>query len=572
MKKIKMFLGMCICVVAVLQCGTEAKATQELKVNTSVQISTQERKYQFTIEKQGKIELSATPVNGSRVTGCLVLYEIDEDGNEIQIVSDGNIHNDYGYTSLNTTPVRLPAGTYIIGYYISSPPLQQTQAKLTIQYTEENANEYESEKNNTWSTANTIELNKEYTANLQSYNDEDIYQFNLEQEGSLYVNLRNAERFVDMWKVALYAEDEYGNHNLINSWSNTANTNSKFTRYRLPKGKYYIQVSGGSRFGDEYNYSMIDSIDYTIGTTYVAETNADSEIEYNDLIDTANQINTNTEYKANIATIQDVDYFMFTMEKASKVTIQMRQEVDTVIAGLYNVTLYQKDGNGNLVMYDRFITTSNKVSWGNEVTTPEGTYIICVKNNTGWAEDKNDYILKVIQSPIITTMDSSNVQLSKTSFIYNGKAQKPTITVIDNGGNIVDTTNYTISYSNNKNVGQASVTVTFVGNYSGTVRKTFNIVPKGTSLSKVTAQKKGFTVKWKKQTKQITGYEIQYSTNSKFKGAKTVKNIKAKTTTKRISKLKAKKKYYVKIRTYKTVKGRKYYSDWSKSKKVVTKK
>lgn len=572
MKKIKMFLGMYICMVVALLCGTETKAAQELKVNTSVQISTQERKYQFTIEKQGKIELSATPVNGSRVTGCLVLYEIDEDGNEIQIVSDGNIHNDYGYTSLNTTPVRLPAGTYIIGYYISSPPLQQTQAKLTIQYTEENANEYESEKNNTWNTANTIELNKEYTANLQSYNDKDIYQFNLEQEGSLYVNLRNAERFVDMWKVTLYAEDEYGNHNLINSWSNTANTNSKFTRYRLPKGKYYIQVSGGSRFGDEYNYSMINSIDYTIGTTYVAETNADSEIEYNDSIDTANQINTNTEYKANIATIQDVDYFMFTMEKASKVTIQVRQEVDTVIAGLYNVTLYQKDGNGNLVMYDRFITTSNKVSWGNEVTAPEGTYIICVKNNTGWAEDKIDYILKVIQSPIITTMDSSNVQLSKTSVTYNGRAQKPSVIVKDDNGNTVNATNYTVSYSNNKNVGQASVTVTFSGNYSGTVRMPFNIVPKGTSLSKVTAQKKGFTVKWKKQAIQTTGYEIQYSTSSKFKGTKTVKNIKAKTTTKRISKLKAKKRYYVRIRTYKTVKGRKYYSGWSKSKRVITKK
>lgn len=174
-------------------------------------------------------------------------------------------------------------------------------------------------------------------------------------------------------------------------------------------------------------------------------------------------------------------------------------------------------------------------------------------------------------APTITALTSSNVQLSKTSVTYNGKPQKPSVTVKDANGNLVDAANYTISYSNNKNVGQATVTVTFSGNYSGTAKKNFNIVPKGTFLSKVTAQKKGFTAKWKKQAKQTTGYEIQYSTSSKFKGAKTIKNIKAKTTTKRISRLKAKKKYYVRIRTYKTIKGKKYYSDWSKSKTVVTK-
>ncbi len=82
-------------------------------------------------------------------------------------------------------------------------------------------------------------------------------------------------------------------------------------------------------------------------------------------------------------------------------------------------------------------------------------------------------------------------------------------------------------------------------------------------------------MRWKKQASQTTGYEIQYSTNSKFKGAKTLKGIKAKTTSKNVTKLKAKKKYYVRIRTYKTVKinekSVKLYSSWSKVKKVTTK-
>lgn len=82
---------------------------------------------------------------------------------------------------------------------------------------------------------------------------------------------------------------------------------------------------------------------------------------------------------------------------------------------------------------------------------------------------------------------------------YNGKAQKPSVTVIDNQGKTVPGKNYTVQYANNKNVGQAAVTVTFKGSYSGTVTKTFDIVPKGTKISKIKAKKKGFTVKWKKQ-------------------------------------------------------------------------
>lgn len=133
-----------------------------------------------------------------------------------------------------------------------------------------------------------------------------------------------------------------------------------------------------------------------------------------------------------------------------------------------------------------------------------------------------------------------------------------------------------MTYNDNKNVGQATATITFKNGYSGTIKKTFTIKPKGTSISKISASKKGFTVKWKKQKSQTTGYELQYSTSSKFKGAKTLKNIKAKATSKKVTKLKARKKYYVRIRTYKTVKvngkSTKVYSGWSKAKKVVTKK
>ena len=172
----------------------------------------------------------------------------------------------------------------------------------------------------------------------------------------------------------------------------------------------------------------------------------------------------------------------------------------------------------------------------------------------------------------------NNIKLSKTAYTYNGKMQRPSVTVKDSKGKTLKKgTDYTVSYSSGcKNVGRYTVKVTLKGNYSGTKSLTYNINPKGTSVSKVKAAKKGFKVTWKKQATQTTGYQVQYSTSSKFKKAKTVTISKNKTTSKSVGKLSAKKKYYVRVRTYKTVKigGKsvKLYSGWSKAKSVTTKK
>lgn len=164
------------------------------------------------------------------------------------------------------------------------------------------------------------------------------------------------------------------------------------------------------------------------------------------------------------------------------------------------------------------------------------------------------------------------VMLSKTSYTYDGKSKKPAVTVKDSKGNKIAGSNYTVSYSKNKNVGTASVKVTFKGNYSGSVTKSFTILPKNTSISKLSAQKIGFKVCWKKITSQTTGYQIRYSAKSSMANSKSVTINKNSTTSKSISKLSPKKKYYVQIRTYKTVNGKKYYSSWSKAKSVTTKK
>ena len=165
------------------------------------------------------------------------------------------------------------------------------------------------------------------------------------------------------------------------------------------------------------------------------------------------------------------------------------------------------------------------------------------------------------------------ITLSTTAYTYSGTVKKPAVTVKNsNGGTIGMTNNYSVTYSNNKYVGKATAKITFKGKYSGTKSLTFKINPKGTSLSKLTPKKRAFTVTWKKQATQTTGYQIQYSLSSKFaSGNKLVTVGKTGTTSKTISKLKAKKRYYVRVRTYKTVSGTKYYSAWSAKKYVKTK-
>ena len=169
------------------------------------------------------------------------------------------------------------------------------------------------------------------------------------------------------------------------------------------------------------------------------------------------------------------------------------------------------------------------------------------------------------------------MKLSKVSFVYDGKVKKPVVTVKNSAGKTIGSAYYTVTYAKGrKNAGRYKVTVKFKTRYSGTITKTFDIVPKGTNVSSLTKAKKSFTVKWKKQAVQTSGYQIQYSTNKKF--SSNVKNTlvsRNKTTSKKITGLKSKKLYYVRIRTYKTVKyaGKniKLYSGWSKVKTVKTK-
>ena len=176
-----------------------------------------------------------------------------------------------------------------------------------------------------------------------------------------------------------------------------------------------------------------------------------------------------------------------------------------------------------------------------------------------------------IKNVVTASKNMSSVSISNISTkSFTGKAIAQSAKLKHSGSTLKNGRDYTVSYSSNKNVGTATIKFTGKGSYGGVVTKTFKINPAKQNIQKLKSKSRSFFIDWA-QKGSATGYEIQYATNSKFSGAKKVTVTNNKTDKKTISKLSGKKKYYVRVRSYTTVKGKKYYGAWSSTKSVTTK-
>ena len=206
--------------------------------------------------------------------------------------------------------------------------------------------------------------------------------------------------------------------------------------------------------------------------------------------------------------------------------------------------------------------TDYTVSYSNNTKVGTATVKITGKGNYTGSVSKTFKIKNNFKKATISGISNKS---------YTGKNITQSVTVKFSGKTLKNGTDYTVSYSNNKNIGTATVKITGKGSYTGTITKTFKINPAKQEIQKLTAKSKAFFVDWA-QKGSATGYEIQYATNSKFTSAKKVTITNKKTDKTTVSKLSGKKKYYVRVRSYTTVKGTKYYGAWSVSKSVTTKK
>jgi len=182
---------------------------------------------------------------------------------------------------------------------------------------------------------------------------------------------------------------------------------------------------------------------------------------------------------------------------------------------------------------------------------------------------------KPTAAPTVKPTAAPKVDLSKCKVTvkkqtYTGKALKPAVTVKYGSKTLKKGIDYTISYRKNKAVGVATVTVKGKGNYTGTKKATFKILPRAVTISKLTAGNQRLTVKWTKRL-EATGYVLQYATRRSFANARTIRIKKKTIVSATINKLKKGKTYYVRLRSYKIEGKKTYYSTWSKVKGVKVK-
>ena len=169
------------------------------------------------------------------------------------------------------------------------------------------------------------------------------------------------------------------------------------------------------------------------------------------------------------------------------------------------------------------------------------------------------------------TFSGMEIELDYTSTAYNGSDKEPGVSIQDASGNdLTEDVDYTLDYYNNLTVGKATVIVSGKGKYAGVIAGVrFTIKPKTVTVKSVKkASSRKLNVVWASHKTQTTGFQVRYATTKKFKSGtyKTVTLTSKSATSKALTKLKAGKTYYVKVRAYKTVDGKKIYSSWSKVK------
>ncbi len=163
-------------------------------------------------------------------------------------------------------------------------------------------------------------------------------------------------------------------------------------------------------------------------------------------------------------------------------------------------------------------------------------------------------------------------KLAKKIYAYNGNVRHPKVTVKDADGKVIASDYYTVKYSKGcKDVGTYKVTIKMKEPYSGKKILTFKINPAKPTRVSVSAISKGFTIKWKKQTEQIDGFQVRWSLKASMKPNSESKHIRKTRTSYSYKKLKANTRYYVQIRTIKKANSITYYSDWTTKKRIKAK-
>ena len=508
--------------------------------------------YKFTLPEAGYISVSLSHDFVDTSSSVLSREVINEQQKTLM---------SYDYTGNNMQEITsahmgLPAGTYYL--VMSHTWYKNVQFVFMINFTPDS--HWETEFNDDLPSADHIEVNTDYHGVVWSSVDPDYYEFTTAEDGYFsftfqheYFETSNTVYYMDLRDAGqkIYAKFESlpGNNTLECTTQN----------FGLPAGTYYLRIH------QSYSYGRLDyriRVNYT--ESYVWET------EFNDNIPTADPIVLGVDYHGTISKYGDEDFYAFTLQDEGDVILTFAHGYVDNTYELWRATILDA---GQVKYLDAMEIAGNKTEvQSDRIHLKPGDYYLKIYEGYSYRSSA-DYSFRVDYAPEepVQRIDISGADVEKIADqVYTGGKLKPAVTVTYEGTELVKNTDYKVSYKNNLNIGKATVTITGIGDYTGKTSVTFKILPKAVKLSSVAPGSKKLTVKWKKTT-GITGYEIQYGTKSDFSGAKTQKVADENKASFVIKSLKAKKTYYVRIRAYKKVGGKNYYSAWSAAKKVKTK-
>lgn len=414
-------------------------------------------------------------------------------------------------------------------------------------------------------TANSISVGQKYRGQI-AYNDSvDYYKFNLSSSGLLNMKSLAESKCNYYLYDAEYNEVFSCETRWFDYTGDYINVNENI---HLKKGTYYLGV---------FQYEDTGAYDILLKFSSANETFAEDLYTNNDSVKTSNSVSINTLYKGHLAINDDTDYYKFTLGKKTELNIKSTASFKCNYA-LYNSEM-DEIFDESTRWYD---FSADVIKFSKQVTLMAGTYYLRIVPYDGLGN--YNFTLSVIVNVSKPTglkctgrsTSAQKVAWNKVSGVTGYQVQ-----ISNNGGSAwakyYSTSSNSYTFKGLTAGGKYKFRVRaykdvdgqrYYGSWSSTL--TSPTLPGGTSLTKLKAGKKVFTAQWKKQA-NTTGYQIQYSTNAKFGKAKTVTFKDVKTLKNTFKKLSAKKVYYVRIRTYKSISKVNYFSAWSKTYKVKTK-
>lgn len=507
--------------------------------------------YKITLNKPGYIDFSFSHdfVDENDDYWRLYLYSPDDLNSEMlmrkYIGNEMNEVKSYG--------TGLPAGTYYIMITDGDFDHSSLPYRFKVNYTE--SNNYEKEWNNTAVSASAISLNTYYNGNIMKTSEEDWYSFTLTSPG--YISTSFLHDFVDenddYWRLYFYSKNDLNSPIFDRYYIGNEMNEDNEPGTGLPAGTYYVKITDGDFDTTQKSYRFC--IHYTASSAW--------EMEVNDSSSSANTISLDKYYNGNITEDRDEDWFTFTINSGQNCSIAFSHGFVDENDDYWRLYLYSKDNINSSILDVDYYGNRTGESTNYIYLSPGVYYIRVISGNFDYSylpyklkvgAVKYDQYLTLTGKKTLTAGKKAKISVSGAYGALSFKSNKPSVVTVNSSTGAIKA----------KSAGTATITVTAAETanyYKGVKKITIKVIPAATAIQSLKKKGKGFTVKWKKVS-GITGYQIQYSTKINFSSKKTVTVKKPSATSKTVSGLKKGKRYYVRIRTYKKVNGKTYYSGW----------